>query len=226
MKQKLTPSQATGVIFPVEELAPDQQVELDWEEVKGGRELPFPDRLLDQVRVSRERGKALPIPRKGQKPSLTIPFADLLRKMAAIAQVGLLGAMISGMIWINHRKEAIANRIAHPPPSRTRIILSNDYGNYFVVFNRQERPHLYYRVTLQNPPKEQKLSLKLSLNCDWIDPTGQVVHRNLYQTKLIHHRVWTSACSYQLGDKAKPGTWQVKMSLGVSLLTKTEFIVE
>lgn len=222
MKQKLTPSQATGVIFPVEELAPDQQVEIDWEEVKGGPELPSPDWLLDQVRVFSDRGKALPVAKKGQKPSLTIPKGDLLRKMAAIAQVGLLGAMISGMIWINHRKEAIANRIAHPPPSRTRIILSNDYGNYFVVFNRQERPHLYYRVTLQNPPKEQKLSL----NCDWIDPTGQVVHRNLYQTKLIHHRVWTSACSYQLGENAKPGTWQVKMSLGVSLLTKTEFIVE
>lgn len=223
MKQKLTTSQATGVIFPVEELSPDQEVELDWEEVKGEwPELSLFDRLLNQVRVSRKRGKALPVPRKGQKPSLTIPFTDLLRSMAAIAQVGLVGAMISSIIWVNDRKEAIANRIAHPPPSKTRIILSNDYGNYFVVFNRQERPHLYYRVTLQNPPKDKKLSL----SCDWIDPTGQVVHQNLYQTKLINHRVWTSACSYQLREKAKPGSWQVKMSLGVSLLTKTEFIVE
>lgn len=230
MNQKLTASPVARAVVAVEPLSQDGR-ELDWEEVKDiWPELPLPYRLLDRVRVSLERRKALPVARKGQKPSLAIPFAELLRGMAAIAQVGLVGAMISSIIWVNDRKEAIANRIAHPPPSKTRIILSNDYGNYFVVFNRQERPHLCYRVTLQNPPKDQKLSL----SCDWIDPTGQVVHQNLYQTKLINHNVWTSACSYQLGDKAKPGTWQVKMSLGVRdsvaeqyrLLTQTEFIVE
>ncbi len=230
MNQKLTPSPVARSVVAVEPLSQDGR-ELDWEEVKDiWPELPLPYRLVDRVRVLLERRETLPVPRKGQKPSLAISFADLLRGMATFAQVGLMGAMVASIIWVNDRKEAIANRIAHPPPSKTRILLSNDYGKYFVVFNLQERPHLYYRVTWQNPPKDKKLSL----SCDWIDPTGQVVHQNLYQTKLISHNVWTSACSYQLGDKAKPGTWQVKMSLGdrasvaeqYRLLTKTEFIVE
>lgn len=231
MNQKLTPSQVARVVLAVEPLSQNAEAELDWEEVRDiWPELPLLHQLLDQVLVSIKGREALAVDQKGQKPSLAIPFEDLLRGIATFAQVAFVGTMVASIIWINDRKEAIANRIAHPPPSKTRIILSNDYGNYFVVFNRQERPHLCYRVTLQNPPEDKKLSL----NCDWIDPTGQVVHQNLYQTKLINHNVWTSACSYQLGDKAKPGTWQVKMSFGdrasvadqYRLLTQTEFIVE
>ncbi len=171
MNQKLTPSPVAPTLVAVEPLSQDGR-ELDWEEVKDiWPELPLPYRLVDRVRVSSERRETLPVPRKGQKPSLAIPFADLLRGMATFAQVGLMGAMVASIIWVNDRKEAIANRIAHP--------------------------------------------------------------QNLYQTKLTNHNVWTSACSYQLGDKAKPGTWQVKMYLGdravweqYRLLTQTEFIVE
>lgn len=96
---------------------------------------------------------------------------------------------------MNQRQEAIANKMANISGSQSRITLAKDSGDNFTVFDRQERPHLYYRVTLQNAPQGDKLSL----GCDWIDSTGQVVHQNRYQTKTINKDIWPTYCRYQLG---------------------------
>jgi uncharacterized protein (UPF0335 family) len=211
MNQKLTQSQLAQVVAEVERLSQQREAELDREQVKEIlQELQLPDDLLDEALVQIKRREALA---KEQKRNLAI---------GVVVGVALVGGISSSIIWMNQRKEAIANKMANISVSQSRITLAKDSGDNFTVFDRQQSPQLYYRVTLQNAPQGEKLSL----GCDWIDSTGQVVHQNRYQTKTINQDIWPTYCRYQLGTAAEAGTWQVEMTMGDRLLSQTEFTVK
>lgn len=207
MNEKLTQSQLAQVVAEVERLSQQREAELDREQVKEIlQELQLPDELLDEALVQIKRREALA---KQQKRNLAISL---------VVGVALVGGISSSIVWMNQRQEPIANISV----SQNRITLAKDSGDSLTVFDRQQRPQIYYRVTLQNAPQGDKLSL----GCDWIDPTGQIVHQNRYQTKTINKDVWPTYCRYQLGTAAQPGTWQVNMTMGDRLLSQTEFTVK
>ena len=207
MKQKFTQSQFAQVVAEVERLSQRQEAELDREQVKEIlQELQLPDELLDEALVQIKRREALA---KQKKRNLVISL---------VVGVALVGVLSSSIVWMNQRQEAIANISV----LQNRMTLANDSGDNLTIFDRQQSPEIYYRVTLENAPQGKKLSL----GCDWLDSRGKIVHQNRYQTKTIHKEIWATYCRYQLGTAAQSGTWQVKMTMGDRLLSQTEFTVQ
>jgi hypothetical protein len=80
------------------------------------------------------------------------------------------------------------------------------------MIDRQANQEVFYRVTLANAPFGQKLSL----SCNWVDPNGNIVHQNNYQTKEIKTLIWNTFCRYTIGSSAPTGKWQDNCSPQVS----------
>ena len=91
----------------------------------------------------------------------------------------------------------------------SRLSLAQDDGGHLTWVERTGSPDLYYRVTLAAAP----LGAELSLTCDWIDPSGRVVHQNRYRTLTIDKPVWPTHCHHLIGPAAAAGRWTVRMSL-------------
>ena len=102
------------------------------------------------------------------------------------------------------------------------MTLANDSGDNLTIFDRQQRPEIYYRVKLENAPQRNKLSL----GCDWIDSRGQIVHQNRYQTKTMNKEGDLANLLPLSTGNAQTGTWQVKMTMGDRILSQTEFTVK
>jgi len=88
--------------------------------------------------------------------------------------------------------------------------------------NRQINPRIYYQVTLKNAPIDRQLSLQ----CDWTNPSGQIVHQSKYKTRTIDRPVWNTHCFYDLGSAAPPGNWEVRMSLDGRAIGTERFTVK
>jgi hypothetical protein len=67
---------------------------------------------------------------------------------------------------------------------------------------------------------------RLSLSCNWIDPSGQIVHQNRYQTKEITTPIWNTFCRHNLGSEMPVGTWKVEAFLGDRRLSDATFEVQ
>jgi hypothetical protein len=74
--------------------------------------------------------------------------------------------------------------------------------------------------------KDAPVGKKISLSCDWIDPSGQVVKQNRYQTREIDKPIWNTHCRYQIGTAASTGNWQVKMFLENRAIGSASFEVK
>jgi len=105
---------------------------------------------------------------------------------------------------------------------RDRITLVQDDGGNLSTVLRQTSGEVVYRVTLSDAPVGQKLSL----SCNWMDPNGQIVHQNRYQTKEITTPVWNTICRHTIGSAAPVGMWKVQMLLGDRLLSDATFVVK
>ncbi|BAZ09360.1 hypothetical protein NIES4071_11680 [Calothrix sp. NIES-4071] len=81
---------------------------------------------------------------------------------------------------------------------------------------------LFYRVTLKEAPVGQKLNL----SCNWINPSGQIVKQNSYETKSITTSVWDTHCKYTLNSGAETGKWKVQMLLDGRTLEEESFEVK
>jgi hypothetical protein len=92
----------------------------------------------------------------------------------------------------------------------------------FKVVDRQGNPDVYYRVTLKDAP----IGKKLALSCDWVDPSGQVVKQNRFETQPVTTTVWATHCRYRMGSATPTGTWTVKMFLDGRPLDNATFDVK
>lgn len=207
VKERLKQDQLAQVVAEVEQLARSREAELDEEQVKEIlRELNLPDDLLEEAMLQLQRREAL------------VKAKQRSRWIGVGAALLLVGAIATTAFFLQHHQQQLTNISA----SQSRITLSQDNGGQVTTIDRSTSPQVYYRVTLQEAPLGEKLSLK----CDWIDPQGQVVHQNSYQTREIDREVWPTSCRYQLGSAAPSGTWQVQMSLGEQVLSSNSFTVE
>jgi hypothetical protein len=205
MEKRLTTQQLTQVVGEVERLANREQEELDRSEVqKILLELNLPPELLDDAMIQISRKEALVQQRQDR---IRMIIASLLA--LAITGVGL-------MLFVQNKAQTI-NKIG---ASSDRITSMSDQGQNLKVVNKGNE--LSYQVTLSDAPVGEKLVL----NCNWLDPTGQVAHSNRFETKNITTPVWNTQCRYRLPLDATNGAWQVQIKAGDRLIKQAPFDVK
>ncbi len=126
--------------------------------------------------------------------------------------------MVAEYSFFNN-KDATFDRVS---AQQDRITTAQDNGGNLKVIERQSNSEVFYRVTLKDAPIGQRLNLA----CDWINPSGQVVKENRYQTQDITTSIWDTQCKYIINSGATPGNWKVQMSLNKRLLSDENFEVK
>ena len=207
MENRLTQTQLKQIVAEVERLSHLRQSELDSEEVTQIlQELSLPPELLNEALIQLQRREAL-----AQQQRRNRWIAGGLAAAAA-------GAIAITGFYIQQNRQAI-DRVSI---QQNRITSVQDDGGNLTVISRQKTPEIFYRTTLKDAP----LGKKLSLSCDWIDPSGQVVKQNRYQTREIDKPIWNTQCRYQIGTAAATGNWQVKMFLENRAIGSASFQVK
>lgn len=207
MNNRLTQAQLTQIVGEVERLSQRREAELDCEQVKQIlQELSLPPDLLDEALVQLRRREALAVQQRRN------------RSIAAIAIAALVVAIAGTTLFIKQNQQALQS----VSTAQSQITLAQDNSISLTKIDRQANAQVAYRVTLKDAP----IGKKLSLRCDWIDPSGQVVHQNQWQTLTIDKAVWPTYCRYQFNSAAATGTWKVQMSLGERTLSTTSFLVK
>lgn len=206
MDKRLTQEQLAQVIAEVDRLSRRREAEVDRAEVQQIlQELNLSPELLDDALVQVERQEALAVQQQRRKQMLVGAIAFLV--------VAIAGTVI----FLNNRQQTFTQISAYS----SAINLEDSSANLKAI-DRQTNPKVYYRVTLNNAP----IGEKLSLTCDWIDPENQVAHQSRYQTRSIDRSTWSTYCFYQFNSASKAGSWQVQMSLEGRPLSKTFFTVQ
>ncbi len=207
MDDKLTQAQLDRVIAEVQRLSLRQEAELDRQQVQDIlQELNLSPDLLDEALVQIQRREALAVQQRRK------------RWIVAGVTVALIGAIATATVLAQHRQQGFARVSTY----ESRITLDRDSEGNLTEVNRQSGSKVFYRVTL----KEAPVGEKLSLSCDWIDPSGTVAHQNRYQTRQIDKAVWPTFCYSQFGPNSAAGTWQVRMSLDGRILSTSSFVVK
>ena len=207
MENRLTQTQLKQIVAEVERLSNLREAELSSEEVTQIlQELSLPPELLNEALIQLQRREALA---QQQRRNRWIVGGLAAAAVGAIAITGF---------YIQQNGQAI-DRVSI---QQNRITSVQDDGGNLTVISRQKNPEIFYRVTLKDAP----IGKKLSLSCDWIDPGGQVVKQNRYQTREIDKPIWNTQCRYQIGNAAATGNWQVKMFLENRAIGSTSFQVK
>ncbi len=207
MNQRLTPEQLNKVIAETQRLQQNREQELEPEQVQEIlQELNLAPELLDEALTQVHRRQALEVERKRNK----LIFGGI-----AAAIVVIIG---SGVFFFQ-QKDATFDRVS---AQQDRITTAQDNGGNLKVIERQSNSEVFYRVTLKDAPIGQRLNLA----CDWINPSGQVVKENRYQTQDITTSIWDTQCKYIINSGATPGNWKVQMSLDKRLLSDENFEVK
>ncbi len=194
MTQRLTQEQLSQIVTEVEGLQLRREAELDQQQVREIlQELNLPPELLDEALIQLNRRQALEVQ---QRRNRWITSGVVAVVMVAIA---------STIFFIQQQNSALSRVSAQ----QDRITLVQDSGGDLKTISRQTNPEVLYRVTLKDAP----LGKKLALSCNWIDPSGQIVKQNSYQTREINTSVWDTQCRYTINPAATVGNWKVQMFL-------------
>ena len=207
METRLTQAQLAQVVAEIDKLSRQRESELAPDQVREIlRELNLPDELLEDAIAQMHRREAL---EKEQRRNKWIAIAS-----AAVA----ISAIAIGIVFGQNQRQKIAGVAS----TEDRISLSKKGGNSLSQVNRQINPRIYYQVTLKNAP----IGSQLALQCDWVNPNGQIVHQNRFKTRTVETAVWNTNCFYDLGSAAQPGNWEVRMSLDGRAIGSESFVVK
>ena len=206
MSERLTQAQLDKLVAEVEELSQRQQAELDAQQIKEIlQEVNLPPELFEEAMIQLGRNKVLEV-RK-------LRYRWLIGIISSVTTLILLFALLS------HQNQQ--QRLARITARSDRITLAEDHGGNLSSVSRGNEGKTFYRVSLYDVP----VGKKLSLSCNWINPSGQVVHQNHYKTKEIATPVWNTFCRYQMASSSPVGLWKVQMFLGDSQLSEVTFEV-
>jgi len=207
MEQRLTDVQLEKVVAEVQRLSQRQQAELAPEQVREIlRELNLPPEFLEEAMVQLDRREALAVQQKRDRWIIG-------------GFVGLIFLSVIGFLVFTQNQQQMTARVT---AQRDRVTLNQDNGGNLNTIRRQNGGEIFYRITLSDAPVGQRLSL----SCNWIDPSGQIVHQNRYQTKEITTPIWNTFCRHQLGSEMPVGTWKVEAFLGDRRLSDATFEVQ
>jgi hypothetical protein len=207
MTQQLTTEQLTQIIAEVGRLQARREAEIAPAQVKEIlQELGLAPDLLDEALVQVQRRQVLKVQKKRNR---TI----------AIGVIAAVAIAIMGTFFTIQQHNSVLERVS---AQRNRVTLTPDDGNNLRNISRQNSPEVFYRVTLKDAPIGQKLDL----TCNWIDPNGQIVKQNRYQTREIDKSIWDTQCRYMIGSASTPGKWKAQIFLQGRQLSETEFEVK
>ncbi|OYD88211.1 DUF3859 domain-containing protein [Nostoc sp. 'Peltigera membranacea cyanobiont' 213] len=194
MTQRLTQEQLSQIVTEVEGLQVRREAELDQQQVREIlQELNLPPELLDEALIQLNRRQALEVQQRRNR-------------WIASGVVALLIILSASTIFFIRQQNSALSRVS---AQQDRITLVQNTGGDLKTISRQTNPEVFYRVTLKDAP----LGKKLALSCNWIDPSGQIVKQNKYQTREINTSVWDTQCRYPINPAATVGNWQVQMFL-------------
>jgi len=133
------------------------------------------------------------------------------------------GILVAGLLafggWFYIKERTGETRDDGVTVGATRLTLAGEDDNSLHEVSRERRPDLYYRVTLNHAPVGERLSLV----CDWLDPSGRTVRQNSYKTQEIGTAVWNTHCHQRFGPDAEAGAWTVRLTLGGRTLVHDSF---
>ena len=194
MTQRLTQEQLSQIVTEVEGLQLRREAELDQQQVKEIlQELNLPPELLDEALIQLNRRQALEVQQRRNR-------------WITSGVVVIVVIVIASTIFFMQQQSSTLSRVS---TQQDRITLTQDNGGDLKTISRQTNPEVLYRVTLKDAP----LGKKLALSCNWIDPSGQIVKQNNYQTREINTSVWDTQCRYTINPAATVGNWKVQMLL-------------
>jgi hypothetical protein len=198
MTDRLTEAQLQQVVGETQRLFDRQQEQFDQAEVKAIlTELNLPLELLPDAMAQIQRRQALQQQQRRTRWLLGAGAAIVL-------------TTIGGGLFIQQQQQQKLDRVV---VQQAQIALTGD-----VKAGRS----VDYRVTLKDAPVGEKLSL----SCEWRDPSNQVVRQNRYETQNITTPIWSTQCRHQIGATAPAGKWQVRMSIGQRSIGSTPFEVK
>lgn len=206
MADRLTDAELKRVVAEVNRLALDREAELDRQQVQAIlQDLSLPPELLDQALVQLHRQDALVVQARR-------------RRWITVGVVAVLVVGLSAFFFSRQQQRQAFDQVT---AIQDQVALGSPNGPSVSPFNRQDRPELFYRVTLEAAPVGQRLPLL----CNWLDPTTQIVHQNRYQTQSIETPVWNTHCRFTLDPSTQPGTWEVQIFLDGRPLESQSFEV-
>lgn len=206
MNQSLNQEQLNQIIAEVQTLQLRQEAELDQQQVREIlQDLNLPPELLDEALIQIRRKQALQVQERRHK------LIGLGVAAAVIIAIGLT-------VFFHQQKSYL---LANVSAQQDKITLKSNDENIKNI-SRQANSELVYRVTLKDAP----IGKKLHLSCDWIDPNGQVVKQNNYQTSEIKTSVWDTFCRYAINSSTAAGNWQVQMFLEGRKISQATFVVQ
>ena len=207
MEQRLTETQLQQVVAEVQQLSLRRDAELDATQVREIlQELNLPPEFLEDAMIQLHRREALKVQQRRN------------RWIGGGVAIAITLILFGATLFTQKQQQTLSNVMAQ----RDRITLARDNGGNLSTVPRQTNGEVFYRVTLSNAPVGEKLSLA----CKWIDPSGQIVHQNSYQTKEINSPIWNTACRHNIGSAAPIGTWKVQAFVGERLLSDAPFDVK
>ncbi|MFM2060371.1 MAG: hypothetical protein RLZZ507_41 [Cyanobacteriota bacterium] len=205
MNQRLTQEQLNQIIAEVQGLQLRQESEFDKPQIQQIlQELNLPTELLDEALIQLRRRQALELQQRRNK-------------MIAFGVVGAIIITVSGTVFFNQQQSSL---LANVSAQQDRITLADKVD--IKTVNRQSNAEVFYRVTLKDAP----IGKKLSLSCNWIDPSGQVVKQNNYQTREVTTSIWDTFCRYPINPTAPVGNWKVEMLLDGRKISEEIFVVQ
>jgi hypothetical protein len=207
MEQRLTDVQLQQVVAEVQRLSQRHDAEVDTAQVQEIlQELNLSPEFLPDALIQLHRREALKVQQQRN------------RKLAIGAAIAIACFLLGGLLWNQQQQQTLS----HITVGRDRITLAADNGVTLSTISRQAAGDVVYRLALSNAPVGEKLPL----SCKWLDPSGQIVHQNIYQTKTISSPTWNTACRYNIGAAAPVGTWKVQAFVGDRLLRDATFEVK
>jgi len=204
MNERLTQAQLQQLVAEVERLQNRQRDELDAEQVRDIlQELNLSPELVPDALIQLRRREALAVQQRRRRWLIG----------GAIAAVLLL---VSGGIVLHQQQQQVLEQVS---AQSDQVALQQTPNQPTSKVNRPAA--LVYQVSLNQAPVGKTLPLR----CDWVAPTGQVLHQNRYETKPITTSVWQTFCRYTLDASAPTGTWTVKLFQGDRQISDATFEV-
>ncbi len=134
-----------------------------------------------------------------------------------ILGAGAVLLLIAAFQIFGGREEQLAKMSA----SDGRIALGRSGATAVSEVDRRERPEIFYDVVLHDAP----IVGRLELSCEWVDPSGRVVRRNNYRTRLVYKHTWPTHCRQAFGLAAPEGSWEVRLLSGRRVFSSTTFLL-
>jgi hypothetical protein len=204
---RLTEEQLQMIVGEVQRLSQRHEAEIDTEQVKEIlQELNLSPEFLPDALMQLHRQEALKVQQKRN------------RKLIIVAAIAIV-LITLGAIFFGQTQQQTLNNVT---ATQDRITLTQDNSGSVGTISRQANGDVVYRITLSKAPVGERLEL----TCKWFDPSGQIVHQNIYKTKPITTPTWNTACRHNIGAAAPIGTWQVRSFLGDRPLSDTNFEVK